>query len=119
MIDFVRGAGRQNHNALQDGDDQLSVQTSLQEGVQLRLLYDALKFVKLDDSVTSASDLVVDILDLHPDEFVSYAEQSNEEAENRDHEPEKVVNEPRAAHVFVQVVIVHVAGLAVENEGAL
>ena len=85
----------------------------------MRLLYDALKFVKLDDSVASASDLVVDILDLHPNEFVSNPEQCDKEAENRDHESEEVVDEPRAAHVFVQVVIVHVAGLAVENEGAL
>ena len=48
MVDLVRGAGCQDHNTLEDGDDQLSIQTCLEESVQLRLLHYLFELIELD-----------------------------------------------------------------------
>ena len=72
MIDLVGRTCGQNGDALKDRDDELGIQTSLQEGVQRRLLDDFLKFVELDTFADPTSDFHIHVVEFDAEETISH-----------------------------------------------
>ena len=77
VIDFVGGAGGENNDTLENCNDKLSIQTGLQEGIHLRLLYNLFKFVKLDHFRASARHSIPQIPHLDTYNLIPHTTQRN------------------------------------------
>ena len=77
VINFVGGTGGENNDAFENCNDKLSIQTGLQEGIHLRLLYNLFKFVKLDHFGASARHSIPQIPHLDTYNLITHATQRN------------------------------------------
>ena len=101
MVDLVGGLGGQDCDSFQNRDDQLRVQTSLQESVESGLLYQFLKLIKLHTLLPPAGPWHPNVVQFDPQKSISHPAHRHDEPEEADNPEVPILDVASRSDVWV------------------